>query len=53
MAELNLGGQELSGPIPAEIGNLTNLETLMLNDNNLSGNIPSSIGNLTQLKVLS
>ena len=31
--ELNLGGQELSGPIPAEIGDLTNLTTINLSYN--------------------
>ena len=37
---LVLGGNELSGPIPPEIGNLTNLTTLNLVENQLTGEIP-------------
>ena len=33
----------LSGPIPTEIGNLTNLETLFLELNNLSGSVPEMV----------
>jgi len=42
----------LSGEIPPEIGNLTNLTNLLLNDNQLTGSIPSEIGNLTNLTNL-
>jgi hypothetical protein len=42
----------LSGSIPSEIGNLTNLESLYLNNNQLTGLIPSEIGNLTNLTSL-
>ena len=35
----------LEGPIPANLGNLTNLQMLYLSDNNLSGAIPSGLGN--------
>ena len=48
--ELFLSG--LSGSIPSEIGNLTNLESLYLNNNQLTGLIPSEIGNLTNLTDL-
>ena len=41
---LNLAGNELSGHVPAEIGNLDSLEYLYLNLNNLSGSIPGNAG---------
>ena len=44
---------ELSGTIPSELGNLTNLEGLALWGNELSGTIPSELGNLTNLEGLS
>jgi len=43
----------LTGEIPPEIGNLTNLTYLSLNYNQLTGEIPSEIGNLTSLTTLS
>jgi len=46
---LSLGNNQLSGSIPPEIGNLTNLEWLLLHNNQLSGLIPPEIGNLTNL----
>ena len=49
---LNLGGNELTGSIPSEIGNLTNLTYLNLTTNQLTGSIPSEIGNLTNLTSL-
>jgi hypothetical protein len=43
---------QLSGTIPTEIGNLSNLRHLNLDSNKLSGNIPSELGNLTELHDL-
>ena len=43
---------QLTGSIPPEIGNLTNLTHLYLNWNQLKGSIPSEIGNLTNLQEL-
>ena len=40
---LVLSQNELSGPIPAELGNLTNLQGLGLNGNELNGILPSSL----------
>ncbi len=50
---LDLAGNALlGGPIPTEIGNLTNLTHLDLGWNGLSGSIPPQIGNLTNLTYL-
>ncbi len=43
----------LSGVIPPELGNLTNLYFLQLGDTALSGTIPPELGGLTDLTVLS
>ena len=51
--EINLPSSDLTGNIPPEIGNLTNLQKLYLNDNDLSGSIPwDEIINLTDLESL-
>ncbi|OAD20753.1 putative leucine rich repeat protein, partial [Candidatus Thiomargarita nelsonii] len=42
----------LNGPIPPELGNLSQLETLQLGVGNLTGPIPAELGNLSQLKTL-
>ena len=48
---LNLSANQLSGPIPSELGNLANLQSLFLSDNQLSGPIPD-LGSLSNLRVL-
>ena len=40
---------QMSGPIPAELGSLTNLVSLLVNGNMLSGPIPASLANLINL----
>ena len=50
--ELALSENMLSGEIPSELGNLTNLDRLNLSFNMLSGSIPSELGNLTNLTRL-
>ena len=50
--ELNLHRNEMSGPIPPEIGNLSNLQRLSLSENQLTGPIPPEIGNLSNLQGL-
>ena len=49
---LNLRENGLTGAIPSELGNLTNLTGLYLHRNELSGAIPSELGNLTNLTGL-
>lgn len=44
--------QELSGTLSPSIGNLTNLQSLYLQDNNISGPIPSELGKLQKLTAL-
>ena len=50
--EINLSSSGLTGSIPPEIGNLTNLSVLRLYGNQLTGAIPPEIGNLTNLTRL-
>lgn len=50
---LNLSeNPKLSGPIPAEIGNLTNLQGLGLSGSNITGKLPKEFTNLTKLYSL-
>jgi len=46
---LYLNDNQLDGPIPPELGNLTQLVFLSLENNQLSGSIPPSLGQLTNL----
>lgn len=52
VTELLFGRNPMTGPIPAEIGGLTNLAVLQLSYNGLSS-VPSEIGGLTSLEWLS
>ena len=49
---LSLWGNELTGPVPAELGNLVNLEWLSLSGNDLTGPIPAELGSLVNLESL-
>jgi len=52
LRHISLSFNQLTGTIPAEIGNLTNLRELYLGGNQLTGTIPAEIGNLTNLRDL-
>ncbi|XP_009390130.2 probable LRR receptor-like serine/threonine-protein kinase At3g47570 [Musa acuminata AAA Group] len=49
---LNLFDNQIYGSIPAEIGNLINLNTIGMWSNLLSGTIPASLGSLVRLETL-
>ena len=52
VVRLNLDSNNVIGPIPADLGNLTRLERLDLEGNGLSGPIPAELGNLALLQRL-
>ena len=53
LRRLEIGGNSgLSGPIPAALGNLANLESLFLQANWLTGPIPATLGRLGNLDWL-
>lgn len=47
-----LQNNQLTGPIPSELGQLSELETLDLSGNRFSGEIPASLGFLIHLNYL-
>ena len=49
---MSLWDNKLSGPIPPELGRLTNLEMMNLSENDLSGPIPPELGSLDSLWLL-
>ena len=52
VTELYLSQNQLTGPIPPELGNLSNLQWLSLWGNQLTGPIPAELGNLSNLQGL-
>ncbi|MBA0742168.1 hypothetical protein Gogos_015252 [Gossypium gossypioides] len=52
MQAATLKGCGITGEIPKELGNLSSLTNLDLENNRLSGEIPSSLGNLKNLQFL-
>ena len=52
VTELNLSFNSVKGALPAELGDLTNLESLRLSENPLTGPIPAELGDLTNLREL-
>ncbi|QCD89909.1 protein NSP-INTERACTING KINASE 1-like [Vigna unguiculata] len=49
---LGIPSQNISGRLSPSIGSLTNLLTVLLQDNNITGPIPSEIGRLQKLQTL-
>ncbi|KAL9983637.1 hypothetical protein ACROYT_G005839 [Oculina patagonica] len=52
MIECLLPGNNLNGPIPSTMGNMTNLRHLNLARNHFSGQIPKSIGSIPMLQIV-
>ena len=52
VSRLELALENLNGEIPAELGNLANLEYLIIYRNQLTGEIPAELGNLANLQYL-
>jgi Leucine-rich repeat (LRR) protein len=52
VTELGLSKDNLTGTLPASIGNLSRLRILALLENKLSGNIPASLGNLVDVQYI-
>ncbi|HTX91522.1 MAG TPA: leucine-rich repeat domain-containing protein [Anaerolineales bacterium] len=52
VSELQMESNNLSGFLPAQLGNLTHLKYLYLNNNHVAGFIPAELGNLTALMEL-
>ena len=52
VTRLFLSDNDLTGPVPKALGNLTNLQSLWLDGNGLTGRIPEALGNLTNLQYL-
>ena len=52
LTHLVLRSNQLAGPIPPELGNLSNLTELVFLYNELTGPIPPELGNLSNLKSL-
>ena len=52
LTALHLTDNDLTGTIPAELFNLSNLKVLFLNYNRFSGRIPAEIGQLVHLEEL-
>ena len=52
ITRLILRDSQLTGTIPVELGNLTNLRILALGGNQLSGTIPPELGRLANLQLI-
>jgi PKD repeat protein/Leucine-rich repeat (LRR) protein len=52
VAGIDLQSNNLSGPLPNEIGNLTYMYVLTIRYSNLTGSIPATIGNCKRLQYL-
>ncbi|KAJ6830411.1 putative LRR receptor-like serine/threonine-protein kinase isoform X1 [Iris pallida] len=52
LTNLSILGNSVSGRIPKELGSITTLQALVLEDNRLEGPLPASLGNLINLDRL-
>lgn len=52
VSSLNLSSRNLSGEIPIEIGNFTNITSINLSNNQITGSLPIELGKLQTLNTL-
>ena len=52
LENLDFYGNDLTGNIPAELGNLDHLLTFDLSANQLTGSVPAALGNLNEVTDL-
>ena len=52
VTELNISNMQLVGTIPPEIGNLSSLISLDINENSFHGPIPASLFNISSIQVI-
>jgi Leucine-rich repeat (LRR) protein len=52
LVTLSMVRNNVSGTFPLEVGNLTDLESILLSDNKISSSVPAAFGSLSQLYVL-
>lgn len=52
VSAINLNSNNLTGPLPPQIGNLGWVTNLNLYSNSITGSIPVGLANMTQLKIL-
>ncbi len=52
VTHIQLSNNNLTGTIPPEFGNLSELQTISLNYNQLTGPIPPELGKLSELQIL-
>lgn len=45
-----LSGNQLTGSLPEELGNLSNLNRIQVDENQISGPIPLSFANLSKIR---
>ncbi|KAJ1276042.1 hypothetical protein BS78_05G183800 [Paspalum vaginatum] len=51
LIQLNINDNTISGSIPADIGNLVNLQSLDFSKNSFTGSLPPSMGRLTNMNL--
>jgi Leucine-rich repeat (LRR) protein len=49
---LTLAANLLTGSLPSELGNITSLDEMYLNNNGFTGSIPAEFANLSHLHIL-